>query len=154
MNLSFFLSLSSSGMKIIKPPDSTGKVLMNNSLIPVALKCYHEQNLEKALRMCFVSCRRLWTSWSQRGWGKTGGTAALGVNVSRGKRQPVIVIPQSRNLLPGSSEERRHGGTCLGVLGDETERMLRNNHAMVPRNGPGGAKWAISLTASHPVIFS
>lgn len=50
MNLALFLSLSSSGVKIIKPPDSTGEVLVNNSLIPVALKCCHEQNLGKALR--------------------------------------------------------------------------------------------------------
>lgn len=46
----FFLSLSLSGVKIIKPLDSTGEVLMNNSLIPVALKCCHEENLGKALR--------------------------------------------------------------------------------------------------------
>lgn len=32
-----------------KTPESTEKVQMNNSLIPVALKRYHEQNLEKAL---------------------------------------------------------------------------------------------------------
>lgn len=50
MNLAFFLSHSSSGVKIIKPPNSTGEVLMNNSFVPVALKCCHEQILGKALR--------------------------------------------------------------------------------------------------------
>ena len=78
----------------------------------------------------------------------------MGVNVSRGKILPVIVVPQSGSLLPGPSEERRHGDTHLGVLGDRTGRMLRNNHALIPRNGPDGAKWAISITASCPVIPS
>lgn len=32
----------------------------------------------------------------------------------------VIVVPQSGNFVPGSSEGRRHGDICLGVLGDRT----------------------------------
>lgn len=155
MNLALFLSLTSSGMKIIKPPDSTGKVLMNNSLIPVALKQYHEQNLEKALRKGFILCWWLWMSQSQRGWGKTVGTEATGVNVSRGKRLPVIMVPQSGNILPGPSEETRHGGTCLGVLGDRTGRMLRNTMTWYPGTDQKGLnKWATSVTASHLVIPS
>lgn len=75
MNLALFLSLSSSGVKIIKSPDSTGEVLVNNSLIPVALKCCHEQNLGKALRKILTllkavnelepeMLRQNWGDWS------------------------------------------------------------------------------------------
>lgn len=76
------------------------------------------------------------------------------INVSREKKLFVIVVSQSGNLLPGPSEERRHGGARLGVLGDRTERMLQNSHALVPRSRLDGAKLIISITSSHPVIPS
>ena len=50
------------------------------------------------------------------------------------------MVPQSGDLLPGLSEERKHEVINLGVLGDGTGRMLRNSLALVPRNRPGGAK--------------
>lgn len=88
---------------------------------------------------------RLRQNWADR---------IMEINVSREKKLLVIVVCQTGSLLPGPSEERRHRGARLGVLGDRTERMLQNSHALLPRIGLDGAKLAISITSSHPVIPS
>lgn len=97
-------------------------------------------------------CWRLWMSWSQKGWGKTGGFGAVGVTMSKEKWLSVVVVPQYGNLLPGSSEGRSMGILVSGCLVRRLE-VLRNNHALILRNGiPRWDKWVISITAFHHAI--